>query len=219
MSFEEGVAKIVANIDYWRNAPLWDPESIAKATRTWFEYLAAARDGDMDAASKQLFSHKIKTAEELRDVIGPRPRKKKVIMCHGTFDVVHPGHVRHLLYAKTKADILIASLTADAHIKKGNFRPVRAGGPARDQPRRARDGRLRGHRPRPDAAQKPRAHPAGLFRQGLRVHGGPGPSQDAGGDRGPRVLRRRDHLHAGRHRLFVLGADRARAARTSRSRS
>jgi len=44
-------------------------------------------------------------------------------MCHGTFDVVHPGHIRHLLYAKTKADILIASLTADEHIKKGNLRP------------------------------------------------------------------------------------------------
>jgi len=40
VSFEEGVARIVADIDYWRNAPLWDPESIAKATRTWFEYLS-----------------------------------------------------------------------------------------------------------------------------------------------------------------------------------
>ena len=39
VSFEEGVARIVANIDYWRNAPLWEPESIAKATKTWFEYL------------------------------------------------------------------------------------------------------------------------------------------------------------------------------------
>lgn len=77
----------------------------------------------MDAASRQLFSHKIKTAEEVRDAIGPRPRKKRAIMCHGTFDVVHPGHVRHLLYAKTKADILVASLTADQHIMKGNLRP------------------------------------------------------------------------------------------------
>jgi len=39
ISFEDGVAKIVANIDYWKNAPLWDPESIARATRTWFQYL------------------------------------------------------------------------------------------------------------------------------------------------------------------------------------
>src|SRR6266481_9149976 len=44
-------------------------------------------------------------------------------MCHGTFDIVHPGHIRHLLYAKSKGDILIASLTADAHIAKANFRP------------------------------------------------------------------------------------------------
>ena len=40
VSFEEGVARIVADIDYWKNAPLWDPESIARATRTWFEYLS-----------------------------------------------------------------------------------------------------------------------------------------------------------------------------------
>ncbi|MDB4214570.1 GDP-mannose 4,6-dehydratase [Burkholderiaceae bacterium] len=39
VSFEEGVANIVANIDYWRNAPLWDADSIHKATRTWFEYM------------------------------------------------------------------------------------------------------------------------------------------------------------------------------------
>ena len=44
-------------------------------------------------------------------------------MCHGVFDVVHPGHLRHLIYAKSKADILIASLTADVHITKGQYRP------------------------------------------------------------------------------------------------
>ncbi len=77
----------------------------------------------MDDASKSLVSHKIRTAEQIAAAIGPRPREKKVIMCHGTFDIVHPGHVRHLLYAKSKGDILIASLTADAHIAKANFRP------------------------------------------------------------------------------------------------
>src|SRR3989338_2849151 len=69
------------------------------------------------------FRRKIKTKEELRAIVGPRPREKTVIMCHGTFDIVHPGHVRHLMYAKEKADILIASLTCDAHITKANFRP------------------------------------------------------------------------------------------------
>ena len=77
----------------------------------------------MDVASQQLYSHKLKTAHQVREAVGARPRERKVIMCHGTFDVVHPGHIRHLLYAKTKADILVASLTADQHIKKGNLRP------------------------------------------------------------------------------------------------
>ena len=77
----------------------------------------------MDAASQHLFSYKIKTADQIREIIGARPRNKKVIMCHGTFDVVHPGHVRHLLYAKTKAEVVIVSLTADEHIKKSNMRP------------------------------------------------------------------------------------------------
>ncbi|HUO43433.1 MAG TPA: GDP-mannose 4,6-dehydratase [Burkholderiales bacterium] len=39
ISFEEGVARMTAEIDVWRDAPLWDPESIAKATKTWFDYL------------------------------------------------------------------------------------------------------------------------------------------------------------------------------------
>jgi rfaE bifunctional protein kinase chain/domain len=69
------------------------------------------------------YRHKIKTVEELLDLIGPFPRSRKVIMCHGVFDVVHPGHVRHLAYAKSKADILVASVTADRHIQKGIYRP------------------------------------------------------------------------------------------------
>jgi UDP-glucose 4-epimerase len=39
VSFEEGVARITENIDYWREAPLWEPDSIAKATETWFRFM------------------------------------------------------------------------------------------------------------------------------------------------------------------------------------
>ena len=39
VSFEEGVAKVMANIEYWRDAPLWEPASIAEATGSWFKYL------------------------------------------------------------------------------------------------------------------------------------------------------------------------------------
>lgn len=41
VSFEDGVALVLKNIDYWREAPLWDPDSIATATKTWFKYLAS----------------------------------------------------------------------------------------------------------------------------------------------------------------------------------
>jgi UDP-glucose 4-epimerase len=39
VSFEDGVAMMMADIEHWRDAPLWDPASIAEATRTWFTYL------------------------------------------------------------------------------------------------------------------------------------------------------------------------------------
>ena len=40
VSFEEGVGRILAEIDYWRDAPLWDPDSIARATAGWFRTLS-----------------------------------------------------------------------------------------------------------------------------------------------------------------------------------
>jgi UDP-glucose 4-epimerase len=45
ISFEEGVSRILANIDYWRDAPLWDAGSIGKATESWFKYLGGAHVG------------------------------------------------------------------------------------------------------------------------------------------------------------------------------
>jgi UDP-glucose 4-epimerase len=39
ISIEEGVKLVLENIDYWRNAPVWTPDSIATATVDWFKYL------------------------------------------------------------------------------------------------------------------------------------------------------------------------------------
>ncbi|MBX2902831.1 MAG: SDR family oxidoreductase [Chitinophagales bacterium] len=39
VSLEDGVQKILDNIAYWKNAPVWEPTSIAKATEGWFKYL------------------------------------------------------------------------------------------------------------------------------------------------------------------------------------
>lgn len=78
---------------------------------------------DKDESSKSRYQRKIKTREEIAEIIGPFPRKNTVVMCHGVFDIVHPGHLRHLMYAKEKADILIGSVTADSRIEKGTYRP------------------------------------------------------------------------------------------------
>lgn len=49
---------------------------------------------------------------------------RSVALCHGCFDIVHPGHLRHLTWAKQQADLLIVSITADAGIEKGVGRPL-----------------------------------------------------------------------------------------------
>jgi UDP-glucose 4-epimerase len=43
VSFERGVAMILENIDYWRDAPLWTPESIREATQSWFKHLTQTK--------------------------------------------------------------------------------------------------------------------------------------------------------------------------------
>ncbi len=39
VGFEEGVARMLADIEAWRHAPLWTPDTIAEATKVWFEHL------------------------------------------------------------------------------------------------------------------------------------------------------------------------------------
>ncbi len=39
ITIEEGVKILLDNIDYWRQAQVWTPETIADATRDWFKYL------------------------------------------------------------------------------------------------------------------------------------------------------------------------------------
>lgn len=68
---------------------------------------------------------KILSRERLLDVRrAAREQGKQVVQCHGCFDIVHPGHLRHLRYAKQQGDILLVSITGDAEINKGNGRPL-----------------------------------------------------------------------------------------------
>ena len=53
-----------------------------------------------------------------------KKRGKKVVHCHGVFDVLHAGHVQHFDSAKKLGDILIVSVTRDEHVNKGPNRPI-----------------------------------------------------------------------------------------------
>ena len=48
----------------------------------------------------------------------------KIIHCHGVFDLIHPGHVRHFQSAKVLGDVLVVTITSDPYVNKGPGRPV-----------------------------------------------------------------------------------------------
>src|SRR5262245_63192955 len=47
-----------------------------------------------------------------------RFRDKCIVQCHGAFDLIHIGHLTHFEEAKTLGDLLVVTITADAHITK-----------------------------------------------------------------------------------------------------
>jgi len=49
---------------------------------------------------------------------------RKVVLCHGTFDLLHIGHIRHLERARQEGDVLLVTITADKFVNKGPGRPV-----------------------------------------------------------------------------------------------
>tara|TARA_X000000950_G_scaffold171985_1_gene209519 strand:+ start:20275 stop:21801 length:1527 start_codon:yes stop_codon:yes gene_type:complete len=70
------------------------------------------------------FQKKIKTLNELKQISKEKKKDgKKITLCHGTFDLLHIGHVRHFQQAKKTGDILIVTITADQFVVKGPDRP------------------------------------------------------------------------------------------------
>jgi rfaE bifunctional protein nucleotidyltransferase chain/domain len=52
-----------------------------------------------------------------------RKQGKKIVHCHGTFDLVHPGHIQHLEEAKALGDLLVVTITGEKFVNKGPGRP------------------------------------------------------------------------------------------------
>ena len=65
--------------------------------------------------NNQRIQKKIKKIRKNNQIIG---------MCHGVFDLIHYGHLKHFEAAKEKCDYLFVSITPDEYIKKGPQRPI-----------------------------------------------------------------------------------------------
>lgn len=63
-------------------------------------------------------------AELEQHVASARAHGKRVVLCHGVFDLMHPGHILHLKAARQFGDILVVTLTPDQYVNKGPGRPV-----------------------------------------------------------------------------------------------
>ena len=62
-----------------------------------------------------------KLAEKLEEL---KRHGKKIVHCHGCFDLMHPGHIKHFQAAKNMGDVLVVTITPDKYVDKGPDRPV-----------------------------------------------------------------------------------------------
>lgn len=71
------------------------------------------------------FVEKIKSLDELEEmIVRTKASGSKVTLCHGVFDLLHPGHIHHLSEARKKGDCLVVTITKDEYVGKGPGRPV-----------------------------------------------------------------------------------------------
>ena len=49
---------------------------------------------------------------------------KRIVHCHGCFDLMHPGHIKYFQAAKKMGDVLAVTVTPDKYVDKGPDRPV-----------------------------------------------------------------------------------------------
>jgi rfaE bifunctional protein nucleotidyltransferase chain/domain len=77
---------------------------------------------------------KVSTAEKIlpldllaKEVAQRKNHDQKVVLCHGVFDLLHIGHIRHFEQAKSNGDVLVVTLTPDQFVNKGSNRPAFTG--------------------------------------------------------------------------------------------
>lgn len=69
--------------------------------------------------------NKIKSFEDLEKILEKEKKEGEIIVhCHGVFDLLHPGHIRHFKEAKRQGTKLVVSVTPDRYVNKGPGRPA-----------------------------------------------------------------------------------------------
>lgn len=68
---------------------------------------------------------KIVIIDELAHILHKlKSEGEKLVLCHGCFDLMHPGHIKHFQAAKEMGDILVVTVTPDVYVDKGPGRPA-----------------------------------------------------------------------------------------------
>src|SRR2546422_11459523 len=71
------------------------------------------------------FRHKIKSPQELVPILAQlKKERKRIVLCHGVYDLFHRGHLHQFEQARDQGDILVVSLTTDRFVRKGPDRPA-----------------------------------------------------------------------------------------------
>lgn len=68
----------------------------------------------------KVFENNLKLNKLLKQL---KSKKKKIVMCHGVFDILHLGHIKHFEEAKSQGDVLFVSVTSNKYVNKGFDRP------------------------------------------------------------------------------------------------
>jgi len=66
---------------------------------------------------------KIFELNQLSTILKKKRKNKKIVLCHGVFDILHLGHIEHFKSSKSFGDILVVTVTSDKFVKKGPNRP------------------------------------------------------------------------------------------------
>src|SRR5262249_58207440 len=87
--------------------------------------IPSSREGGRMAETHTEVGQKVQDLKELAAHLADlRAQGRRIVHCHGVFDLLHIGHVRHFHKAREFGEILVVTLTPDRYVNKGPGRPV-----------------------------------------------------------------------------------------------